>query len=298
MFGVKVIAGIALATFLISGGTSSACRSNGVSQANKTMPQINDSNTTSDLKVIAEGVLCSITTPFVAVVRDADTYAQLRKLNPQLPKLEAEFFESRAVVAAFLGERNTGGYGLEITAERTGVRVTEKMPGKGMMVPQMITAPYKIVSLRAPGTSPVVVAYPASANASQSYSVRSGDFTAGGGFAGKSEHYGLEGKVEVMRLANLATLSFLLKNAGETNEHLLFETVTGVTDSQGALTIKKMSGGTLVGIPNGGLEAKGRFSNENTRLSLEFYPRPSQFADGYGGGGHIEGIIIRPSEKP
>jgi len=102
----------------------------------------------------------------------------------------------------------------------------------------------------------------------------------------------------VIRQSNLVTLNFFLKNAGETNEHLLFQTVTGVADSRGALTIKKMSAGTLVSVPNGGLEAKGQFSNENTRLSLEFDPGASQIVDGYGGGGGIEAIIIRPPQKP
>ena len=283
-----------IASCLIIGGTPSSSKS----QSNVGTPVPTRDEPNSKVKVLAAGLHSTVQNTFVAVIRDAETYTQLRKLTPELPKLEAEFFQSRAVVAAFLGERNTGGYDLEITAEGTGVRVTEKTPGKGMMVPQMITAPYKIVSLSAPGTSSVVAFYPASANAMQSYSVRSGEFTNGGGFAGTIEHYGLEGKVEVMRHANLVTFNFFLKNAGETNEHLLFETVTGVTDKRGALTISKMNAGTLVSIPNGGLKAKGQFSNENTRFSLEFSPGSSQFVDGYGGGGAIEAIIIRPSQKP
>jgi hypothetical protein len=283
-----------IASCLIIGGTPSSSKS----QSNVGKPVPTQGEPSGEMKVLAAGFHSAVQNTFVAVIRDAEAYAQLRKLSPELPKLEVEFFQSRAVVAAFLGERNTGGYDIEIAVDGTGVRVTEKMPGKGMMVPQVITAPYKIVSFRAPGTSPVLVLYPASTNAMQSYSVRSGEFTNGGGFAGKIEHYGLEGKVEVIRQNNLVTLNFFLKNAGETNEHLLFETVTGVADSHGALTIKKISAGTLVSIPNGGLEAKGQFSNENTRLSLEFNPGPSQFVDGYGGGGVIEAIIIRPPQKP
>lgn len=283
-----------IASCLIIGGTPSSSKS-GYSAVT---PVPNQDEPNGELKVLAAGFHSAIKEAFVAVIRDAETYAQLRKLSPELPNLEVEFFESRAVVAAFLGERNTGGYDIEIAAERTGVRVTEKRPGKGVMVAQMITAPYKIVSLSAPGTSPVAVVSTFSADAMQSYSVRSGDFTNSGGFAGKMEHYGVEGKVEVMKQANLVTLNFFLKNAGETNEHLLFDSVTGVVDGSGAFTIRKMSAGTMVSIPNGGLEAKGQFSNENTRLSLELNPRSSQFADGYGGGGVIEAIIIRPAQKP
>jgi len=291
---IKFACVLFIGSCLIIGGAPSSSKS----QSSAVTPAPTQDEPNGELKVLAAGLHSAIQNTFVAVIRDAESYAQLKKLSPELPKLDAEFFQSRAVVAAFLGERNTGGYDVEITADGTGVRVTEKTPGKGMMVPQMITAPYKIVSVSAPGTSSVVVAYPASANSMQSYSVRSGEFTNGGGFVGEFEHYGLEGKVEVLRQGNLVTLNFVLKNAGETNQHLLFETVTGVTDKRGAFTISKMSAGALVSIPNGGLKAMGQFSNENTRLSLEFSSGASHFTDGYGGGGVIEAIVIRPPQKP
>jgi hypothetical protein len=99
------------------------------------------------IKVLAEGFHSKITKPFVAVVRDTETYAALRKLDGNLPKLDADFFEENVVVAAFLGERHTGGYSVEITPNAIEINVLEKKPGKGVMVPQMITSPFKIVSL-------------------------------------------------------------------------------------------------------------------------------------------------------
>src|SRR5207245_2449958 len=80
----------------------------------------------SEPKTLAEGFHSSITHPFVAVVRDTKTYAALVKLDGNLPQLEEEFFKSNIAIAAFLGERNTGGYRVEVTREANGaIRIAE-----------------------------------------------------------------------------------------------------------------------------------------------------------------------------
>ncbi|HMH43674.1 MAG TPA: hypothetical protein VK557_09335, partial [Pyrinomonadaceae bacterium] len=107
------------------------------------------------------------------------------------------------------------------------------------------------------------------------------------------------GKVDVLRERNLATFSFFLKNTGETNEHLLLDSVTGQIGSGGAITIRKMSAWTLVSVPNGGLEAKGEFTKNDSRMLLNFNSRRSLAVDGYyGGGGSIETIVIGSKPAP
>src|SRR4051794_27567990 len=69
---------------------------------------------TSELKELAAGAYGSIHESFVLVARDAQTYAALRTLVPTLPDQPANFFQTHAVVAAFLGQRRSGGYGVEI----------------------------------------------------------------------------------------------------------------------------------------------------------------------------------------
>jgi hypothetical protein len=264
------------------------------------MPQTAQGQPATDLKILVQGIQSRILHPFVAVIRDAQTYAELKKAEPHLPKLDEEFFESSVAVAAFLGERNTGGYSVEITRERGGILVTEKKPGKSAMVTEMITFPFELVSVPAPGTSPVAVAYPDNSNfVKESYHVTSGNFTNSGGLVERIERYGLEGRVDVLRERNLATFSFLLKNTGETNEHLLVESVTGQIGSDGAITIRKMSAWTLLSVPNGGLEAKGEFTKHDSRMLLNFNSRRSLAVDGYyGGGGSIEAIVIGSRPAP
>src|SRR5258708_22576876 len=110
----------------------------------------------SEPKVLAEGFHSSITRAFVGVVRDVETYEALVKLDGNLPKLDEEFFKTNIVVAAFLGERNTGGYGVEINRFEDGrIYVVERVPTKGVMVTQMITSPYTIVYLSVVGASPL-----------------------------------------------------------------------------------------------------------------------------------------------
>jgi hypothetical protein len=254
---------------------------------------------TSDLKILAEGFHSSINEPFIAVIREAGTYDALTKLEGSLPRLDAGFFDSNAVVAAFLGQRNTGGYAVEIAHEPNGqIRVTERKPGKGMMVPQMITSPFKIVSFSIGASSPIVAAGDSWKPKNQSFHVETGKFVMSGGISGRTEEYGLEGKVDVMKEGGLVTFNFILKNAGETNGHLLFEVATGIVDSEGLITIKKMSALTLVNQPNSGLQARGRFIDRGTRLTLDFESLPPVIADGYTGSGTIEATIIGSPSKP
>src|SRR6266581_8919086 len=110
-----------LSSSLLSGGVASGCRakSNTNSQSEKASPSPVETQTpmTSQLKVLGQGYHSSINEPFIAVIRNAETYDALTKLEGNMPRLDAGFFDSNAVVAAFLGQRNTGGYAVEIARE-------------------------------------------------------------------------------------------------------------------------------------------------------------------------------------
>lgn len=263
-------------------------------------PVVENKDNPAELKTLAAGSHSSINDPFVAVIRDDQTYAKLRNLDANLPKLETDFFQANVVVAAFLGQRNTGGYSVEISREGAGgLRLVERKPGKGMMVPQMITSPFKIVALPSIGTTPIVIAFDSGWEARlQSYKVTSGSFTNSGGFTGTVEKYGVEGKVSVMREDGLATFNFMLKNVGETNEHLLVGMATGIVERSGDVTISKLGAFTFVSKPNSGLRARGGFADHDHTLSLEFSSLPPMIADGFAGAGTIEATIIVSVPKP
>lgn len=251
-----------------------------------------------ELKILAEGFHSSINKPFVAVVREAKTYSALAKLAGSLPNLDEEFFKSNAVLAAFLGERNTGGYGVEINREANGkIRVAEKKPGKGVMVPEMITAPFKIVAVEGGAGLPVLLALDETwRQEMQSYRVTAGKFDAGGGFAGITEHFGIGGDLRVMRAQRLVTFAFDIHSTGSERSRSLVEFATGEIKSDRQITINKMSADSLVNSPNSGLQATGAFTIGEQKFSLTFTSLPSYVTDAYLGTGSIEAeaVVSKP----
>ena len=251
-----------------------------------------------DIKVLAEGFHSKITEPFVAVVRDTETYAALTKLDENLPTLDADFFKENVVVAVFLGERNTGGYSVEIRPNAIEINVLEKRPGKGAMVPQMITAPFKIVALQGASNAAVrLTPDEAWRQAITFYRVTSGRFRMTGGFAGTSEEFGPQGPIGVMRAGNLATFRFSILTSGTSKRRLLIETCTGLIDSE-KIRINRMSADSFVDSPNSGLSGTAIFSEEGRKLVISLLSRPSMIADGYSGQGTIEAELRQVDVKP
>lgn len=240
------------------------------------------------LKVLSEGSHSEVTKPFVAVAREPGTYSQLRKIVPGLPVLLDSFFERNLIVAAFMGERNTGGYSVDFMNDGDGVlHVVAKEPDKGAMVTQVLTTPFKVVSL------PIrpwngLDASSVWQQALAKYRVTRGDFAITGGFAGRREEYGLEGNVGLLREGKLATFVFHLRNSDGQKARLLKETISAVVEGEQA-TIYAMSAGTLVTMPHENLGATAKFSNNRNSLEINFKSLPSLFVrDGYQGEGRLE----------
>lgn len=248
------------------------------------------------IKVLAEGYQSKITKPFVAVVRDVATYDALRKRDDGLPKLDADFFNANVALAVFLGERNTGGYRVEITPSPVDINILERKPGKDVMVTQMITTPFKIVALQGMANTAVRLTLDeAWRQQMQRYKVTSGSFRASGGFAGMSEEFGLEGVVGVMGEGKLATIWLRIVGSGP-KRRLLMECSTGLTDGD-SIHVTRMSADSLVSRPNGGLAAIAAFSEKGKRFSLSLMSGPTLIADGYTGGGTIEAELAPGDAK-
>ena len=243
------------------------------------------------LKVIAQGSHSPITDPFVAVVRDEVTFAELAKLEPSVAKLAVDF-KTNVVVAAFLGQRNTGGYSIEITPAATGeIQVRENVPGKDVMVPQMITAPFKIVLLTVEGTSPVRISAGESfRKTAQLYRIDKGSFTISGGIAGRNETYSLAGKIQTTRLGNLITVGFAVVSTGAGAERSLRDVATGVMKDD-SFVISRMSRGSLLDPPTGDLRISGSFPDAN-RLTMDLDTGGAIVPDGFSGKGTIGAQMV------
>jgi hypothetical protein len=285
---------------------------NFAASAARTMPNVNKAedamaNTSSiaqnyqtgDIKVLAEGFHSKITKPFVAVVRDAETYAALTALDENLPKLDGDFFKENVAIAAFLGERNTGGYSVEINRCGGRICVDERSPGKSVMVPQVITSPFKLISLPASGIRPFSLDLDGPWRQSmRPYRITSGHFAMSGGFAATTKQFGLEGQVRSIHQDNFVTFAFEIFSHELTENRSLEGFETGLIRSKGEIAILRMTADSLIDSPNSGLKARGAFSEADNTLSLSFVSLPSMIADGYSGMGNIEAKIVVSSPKP
>jgi hypothetical protein len=259
------------------------------------------------LKVVAEGRYGKVPDAFVAVVRDAETYAALRGLAAELPSLGADFFESNLIVAAFLGTRNTGGYGVQITRGANGIiRVTETTPQKGALTTQALTAPFKAVSMATNGEANPQATVRLELDEAwkkmlRPYRVKDGAFESSGGFAGRSQKFSLEGELHSMGLDKLVTLVFNLRGTGGVEAggrpRTLQTVATGIVDAQGGLRIPRLETGALVDAPNGGLRAAIQFSNNQDNFSLAFEPLPVNISDSFQGQGKLNATATAPPPK-
>src|SRR5918993_247540 len=214
------------------------------------------------MKVLAAGQYGKVEEPFLVVAREAKVYGELHALAEGLPELGADFFGKHAVVAAFAGTRNSGGYGVEIRrgADRRLV-VEETTPPKGAMTTMALTQPFKVVAVEVGEEESVEFAFGGARRSStqwRPYAVTSGEFTTGGGFAGRYEKLMLAGTLRVARLGKLVTVLFELKGEGGTKERALRGAASGVEGTVAgiktprtteAFEIPHLDAGTLVDQP-------------------------------------------------
>lgn len=257
-----------------------------------------ETKASGETKELAAGGYSSVKESFIIVARDAETYAALRQLNEKLPELDADFFKSNAVVAAFLGQRRSGGYGVRITYAGAIIRIAENSPPKDAMVTMALTAPFQIVSVTVEEESPLVLELDATWQAaSRPYKVNAGEFTRTGGFAGRSETSPLKGDIRIMRHAQLATVFFALQGIGEEGAHALRDVATGTVTPEGGLTLTRLDPGSFVPPPRHPLHAQGKFGDDESKLSLTLEVLAAKVNDGYSGQGKLEATATTPPPK-
>lgn len=316
MFEIKLSAVVLLMSVALNGAVAGACNTNqnqAAQNANRvknkqppatqTTPEPTkeaEETVNGNLQVIAEGGYGKVTDAFIMIARDAETYGALREITGQLPDMDEKFWRSNAVIAAFLGQRRTGGYTVEISRAADGalLRISEKSPPSGSMTTQVITAPFKIVAVPVMyGTDLAIEWSNPWKNLSRPYRVGSGQFKMSGGIAGRAEEFQLAGDVNIMRYGRLATFSFDLKNADGGKPRALKSVATGIVKDGGSMAINYLDAGTLVDQPRSPLRADGTFTKNEDSLTLNFASLPSQVADGFSGQGKIEAAATAPAPQ-
>jgi hypothetical protein len=261
--------------------------------------QTGSGDVSNDLKTLAAGQHSPVSNAFIAVARDAETYGALRKLISNLPEQEQNFFNTHLVVAAFLGERRTGGYSVRFTRTTDGtLRVDEAKPPKGSITAQVITYPFAVVAMpfRNPDSLMLETAS-AWQSVARRYDVKSGEFTMSGGIMGRSERFGLRGSIAVLREANLATFILELQGNDRRKPRVLREVASGVVQSDGRVVLANISAGTLVEMPADLLRATVMLTENESKFSLSFESIPGRIADGFNGRGSLDAEAASPAPR-
>jgi hypothetical protein len=288
------------AIFVFGTGAQKDCgaKKSGNSPSNSTSNNAMNNNTnpveaatptrSGEIKIIAEGYNSEIEQPFLFVVRSAETYRQLQMLIRELPAAGFNF-ENQAVVAAFAGTRNTGGYSVEIKNSGEKVMVAVNNPPADAMLTQALTSPYKIAVV--PIEAENALNFNVSDNwkkAAQTYKLSFGDFESSGGIAGRMKKFSAEGTIEVWQFGDLATLKFNLTRTNADKNMRLTETASG-TIKNGAVDLARLGAGSFSEGPKPPLKVSGTISGD--KLSLNFEPLPTNIRDGFVLRGKLDAIL-------
>jgi hypothetical protein len=310
MLSVKAVMLAMLLPFALNGAGSCDAKKNGnvpgsnqpvnsSAPVNRLPEKNNEKAVTGELKMLAQGQQSRLRNAFIAVARDAQTYEELRKTIPGLPAVGQDFFKSNLVVAAFLGERRTGGYGVRFRRAGDGaLGIEETTPPKDAMVVQVITTPFAVAAVPVENQEPLALE-PGNAwrAMTRPYRVRvaEGEFIMAGGIAGRSEKFRIDGSILVMREGNLATLFFDLHSGEGAKPRVLKDAASGLVQGDGRVAINHLSAGSFVDPPADQLRATGSFAENENRLSLTFESIPGSIRDGFNGTGNLKAEAVAPA---
>lgn len=249
----------------------------------KTMPDNN-----GEIKVLVGGSYSKVEAPFVLVARDAETYSLIRGLVEDLPPSSTVDFSKSAVVAAFAGQKNTGGYPVTIRSVDGKIKIELGQPEKGDAVTQVITAPFQVAAIPLDDSQNLHLEIPMQwTNRIQSYRVAKGEFETSGGIAGRSKKFSANGTIGVLTHADLVTFIFNLSGTKSEISRKLSDISSGVVKEQN-LIITRMDAGNFAEMPRPPLKVFGKVTAD--KLSLTFESFPPTVADGYMTRGKIEAV--------
>ncbi|MGI8495671.1 MAG: protease complex subunit PrcB family protein [Pyrinomonadaceae bacterium] len=239
-----------------------------------------------EVKILAESQYSKVETPFIFVARSAETYAQLQNLAENLPPASEIDFTKSAIVAAFAGAKNTGGYSVSIKNAANKISISIVNPPKDAMLAQVLTAPFA-VALVSPGENDSLDLNVANEwkNAARNYKITSASFTESGGFAGIQKNFDAEGAIGVWNFGDLATLAFDLAGKGAEKTRKLTTTASGTIKS-GKIDLPSLDAGSFAQNPKPPLKVSGTLAGN--KLSLVFEPLPTRVADGFQASGKLE----------
>lgn len=258
---------------------------------NKTTPEkmpdeeVSQPNETQ-IKTIDEGTNSKIETPFIFAARSAETYAQLQSFAENLPPASQFDFNKSAIVAAFAGTKNTGGYSVEIKKSADKITVELIAPPKDAMTTQALTTPYQIVLIPIQEDNDLVLDIAENwQKAAETYKVASGEFEYSGGITGLVKKFKAEGTIKILRSGDNITLIFNLSGKDTEKARRLNAAASGKI-KDGKIDVPRLDAGSFAENPKPPVKVSGTLANN--KLNLTFEPLPTNVADGFQVQGKVE----------
>jgi hypothetical protein len=257
----------------------------------KTSEKMNKNSNGGELKTLAEGFYGSLETPFLFVARSNDSYAHLQKFVENLPPASELDFTRTAVVAAFAGTKNTGGYSVAVNKAADKIRIDVVEPPKDAMTTDALTTPFTIslVPIEEGKSLPIEVSANWK-NAMQTYKTTSGEFETFGVPANRRNKFNAKGTIGVLIFGDYATLVFNLSGEGKNKNLRLTETASG-TIKDARVDLAQIGAESMAGGSQATLKVSGSIANN--KLSLLFEPFSSGVNDKSQTRGKIEAVKSR-----
>ncbi len=293
MKNVKLLNFVILSLVLILGTTAQTCNKKTKNQVNTqtAKPAPNPTPTGAEMKIIADGSNSKVEKPFIFVALEQATYAQLQKLVENLPSVTKIDFEKTAVVAAFAGTKNTGGYSVEIKNTGEKVSVSVAAPPKDAIVTQALTAPFKVALVPIETENSLILDVSEDwKSATQSYKISSGEFEYSGGLAFRQKKFGIEGTINFWQFDDLATFDFNLTGKGTDKNMKLDEIASGIIKGN-KVDLARLNAGSFSENPKPPIKVSGTMMGD--KLILTFEPLPTSVADGFSASGKLEAVKIK-----
>jgi hypothetical protein len=239
---------------------------------------------------LAEGSYSKIEKPFIFIARTMEDYAKISDLVEGFSSDKQIDFNKQAVVAAFAGMKNSGGYQVDIFKLQGRINVLVKKPPTDAMVTQAITYPYQIAIVDVEEESSLNVAFSDEfKNEMQNYTITTSEFEFEGGFIGRQTKFKANGTIGVLKYNNFITFTFDLKGLGNESNRMLSEMSSGNLDESNA-NITRVEAGSFIDRPHPPLNVAVNFTND--KLTMRFEPGKRDYIvnDGFVGRGILEAI--------
>ncbi|HSK70194.1 MAG TPA: protease complex subunit PrcB family protein [Pyrinomonadaceae bacterium] len=243
-----------------------------------------------EIKTLAAGAYSVVEDTFLFTARSKETYALLKSFAENLPPESEIDFSKSAVVAAFAGEKRTGGYSVEIKNSSGRITVEVKEPPKDAITTDALTYPFQIALVAVEEENPLDLAVSENwTKAMQTYRVSTGEFEYSGGIAGRGKKFPVEGTIGVLQMGDYVTLGFDLSSVGTKGKMKLSEIASGVM-RDGKIELARLDAGSFSENPKPPLKVTG--TSTDGRLVLTFEPHPTTVADGFEARGKLEAVKV------